>query len=122
MPDDLAAGLSALSGQEFSGEQLLTIRRLKGFMSSLFNVHLGLTRADDRLPARFTTEPLDIYDFERDSDTGKINRSLEPVHTGILRDFEAMLDRYYDLRGWDRNGIPTEKTLQRLNLAAWDQD
>jgi hypothetical protein len=27
-----------------------------------------------------------------------------------------MLDEYYDLRGWDQNGIPTEKKLKELGL------
>jgi len=121
-PDDLAAGLSALWGREISAEQLLTAGERIVNLERLFNVRLGLTRADDRLPTRFTTESLDIYDFASNATTGQIARSEAPVHTGILRDFEAMLDRYYDLRGWDRNGIPTEKTLQRLNLDAWDQD
>jgi len=121
LPDDLAAGLSALWGREVSGEQLLTAGERIVNLERLFNVHLGLTRSDDRLPTRFTTESLDIYDFETDMATGKMKRSVEPIHTGVLRNFEAMLDRYYDLRGWDRNGIPNEKTLQRLNLDAWDQ-
>jgi len=121
LPDDLAAGLSALWGREVSGEQLLTAGERIVNLERLFNVRLGLTRSDDRLPARFTTEPLDIYDFASNAATGQIARSAEPVHTGILRDFEKMLDRYYDLRGWDQNGIPTKKTLQRLHLDAWSQ-
>jgi aldehyde:ferredoxin oxidoreductase len=27
-----------------------------------------------------------------------------------------MLDEYYDLRGWDRNGIPTEDKLKEMGL------
>jgi len=30
--------------------------------------------------------------------------------------FDALLDEYYDLRGWDRDGIPTLATLERLEL------
>jgi aldehyde:ferredoxin oxidoreductase len=29
---------------------------------------------------------------------------------------DEMLDEYYVLRGWDNQGIPTNETLQRLNL------
>jgi aldehyde:ferredoxin oxidoreductase len=39
----------------------------------------------------------------------------EPVYVGVLRDFEAMLDRYYRLRGWDEDGVPTPETIQRLS-------
>jgi len=29
---------------------------------------------------------------------------------------EQMKDEYYSLRGWDREGRPTQETLQRLGL------
>ena len=31
-------------------------------------------------------------------------------------ELERMKDEYYELRGWDERGIPTEKTLTRLGL------
>ena len=113
--DDLAAGLSALWGREVTAEELLTAGERIVNLERLYNVRLGLSRADDHLPARFTAEPLEIYTFDRDGATG------EPVHVGRLRDFEAMLDRYYRLRGWDDNGVPTSETLQRLELDEWTQ-
>ncbi len=30
--------------------------------------------------------------------------------------YNVLLDYYYELRGWDRNGVPTKKTLHRLGL------
>jgi aldehyde:ferredoxin oxidoreductase len=42
--------------------------------------------------------------------------SPEPIHVGRLRDFEAMLDRYYRLRGWDSRGVPTREKLQELGF------
>jgi len=109
-PEDLAAGLSALWGREVSGEELLTVGERIVNLERLYNVRLGLSRADDRLPDRFTSEPLEVHTFDRGEITGK------PVHIGRLRDFETMLDRYYRLRGWDENGVPTPETLQRLGL------
>jgi aldehyde:ferredoxin oxidoreductase len=48
----------------------------------------------------------------------------EPVQSGPnkgrfipLEIIDAMLDEYYDLRGWDNNGIPTVETLKRFGLA-----
>ena len=114
-PDDLAAGLSALWEREVTAKELLTAGERIVNLERLYNVRLGLSRADDHLPARFTAEPLEIYTFDRDGATG------EPVHVGRLRDFEAMLDRYYRLRGWDENGVPTPETLQRLELDEWTQ-
>ncbi len=57
-----------------------------------------------------------MYAFDRDEGTGEVHPSSEPVHVGRLRDFDAMLDRYYRLRGWDADGIPTLETLRRLKL------
>jgi aldehyde:ferredoxin oxidoreductase len=30
--------------------------------------------------------------------------------------YEQMLSWYYELRGWDQNGIPLKATLERLGL------
>jgi len=115
-PDDLAAGLSALWGREVSGEELLAAGERIVNLERLYNVRLGLSRADDHLPKRFTSEPLNVYAFERDEETGEVHSSPEPIRVGTLNNFEAMLDRYYRLRGWDENGIPTPETLRRLGL------
>jgi aldehyde:ferredoxin oxidoreductase len=32
------------------------------------------------------------------------------------KQFDAMLNLYYERRGWNQNGIPTESTLKRLNV------
>jgi aldehyde:ferredoxin oxidoreductase len=86
----------------------------------LYNVRQGMSRADDRLPVRFASEPLDVWRYYADPETGETLRSDEPVRCGaILRDPEAMLDRYYALRGWDQNGVPTPQTLERLSIAQY---
>ncbi|MDY7078362.1 MAG: aldehyde ferredoxin oxidoreductase family protein [Chloroflexota bacterium] len=118
-PEDLAAGLSALWGREISGEELLTAGERIVNLERLYNVRLGLSRADDCLPERFTSEPLEVYAFERDEATGDVRSTSGPVHVGRLHDLDAMLDRYYRLRGWDENGLPTLGTLRRLGLDKW---
>jgi aldehyde:ferredoxin oxidoreductase len=118
-PEDLAAGLSALWGRRVSSEELLTAGERIVNLERLYNVRLGLSRVDDRLPDRFTSEPLEIHAFDRDEATGEMHPSPEPVHVGVLRGFDAMMDRYYRLRGWDENGIPTPETLHRLGLDSW---
>jgi aldehyde:ferredoxin oxidoreductase len=118
-PEDLAAGLSALWGRRASADELLTAGERIVNLERLYNVRLGLSRADDRLPDRFTSEPLSIHAFDRDEVTGEMHRSPEPIHVGVLRDFDAMMDRYYRLRGWNENGIPTPETLHRLGLDDW---
>ena len=115
-PADLAPGAAALRDEPLTGQDLLTIGERIVNLERLYNVREGLSRADDRLPARFTEERAPLYEFETDPDTGEARRSETPIRYGLIEDFEAMLDRYYALRGWSRDGVPTEETLQRLGL------
>ena len=116
-PEDLAPGVAALWGRPVTGADLLAIGERIVNLERLYNVRQGLSRADDHLPARFTTEPAPLYEYEEDAATGEMARSAEPIRYGLLHDFDAMLDRYYDLRGWTRDGIPTNETLERVGLA-----
>jgi aldehyde:ferredoxin oxidoreductase len=116
-PEDLAQGLSALWQREIDEQELLTAGERIVNLERLYNARLGLGRADDRLPDRFTSEPLPIRALEGQGEGAAW--SPQAVHVGALRDFDAMLDRYYHLRGWDQNGIPTAETVQRLGLETW---
>jgi aldehyde:ferredoxin oxidoreductase len=117
-PEDLAPGVAALWGRPVTGADLLAVGERIVNLERLYNVRQGLSRADDRLPARFTTEPAPLYWYEEDPATGEMVRSEAPIRHGLLHDFDAMLDRYYDLRGWTRDGLPTPETLTRVGLAA----
>ena len=75
-----------------SGERIFNLKRL-------YNVRLGLSRKDDVLPERILSTP------RRDEGTGDYTPDLEP-----------MLDEYYDVRGWDEDGIPKQETVKRLRL------
>jgi aldehyde:ferredoxin oxidoreductase len=120
-PDDLAEGLSLLWDRLVTVEELMTAGERIVNLERLYNVRQGMDRADDRLPERFTKEPLDVWEFTPDPETGWGTRSEEPVRAGaVVRDLDAMLDRYYDLRGWDREGRPTEETLERLGMGHYD--
>jgi aldehyde:ferredoxin oxidoreductase len=74
------------------GERGYTLERL-------FNLREGFKKDKDSLPKRFTDTPL----FEGDE------KSKVPLN--------KMLPTYYKIRGWDENGIPTEKTLKKLGLS-----
>jgi aldehyde:ferredoxin oxidoreductase len=56
-------------------------------------VACGVRRADDTLPERLFTDPVGAEDY-----------FLDPMDR---EQFERMLDEYYDLRGWNRDGVPT---------------
>jgi aldehyde:ferredoxin oxidoreductase len=97
---EIAEGLTYATGIEFSASDLKAIgERIYNLMRTYNALH-GITRADDRLPRRFTEEP-----------------SPSTGAKGEIAHAEELLDEYYDLRGWDRErGWPTAATLKRLGL------
>jgi aldehyde:ferredoxin oxidoreductase len=117
-PEDVARGLSLLLGREITGDELLHVGERIVNLERLYNVRQGFTRAQDRLPRRFTTEAVDVWVFTPHPETGEMVRSAEPVRRAALIDLERMLDRYYALRGWTSEGVPIRATLRRLGLEA----
>ncbi len=68
----------------------------------LFNLREGWTRAEDTLPERFLSEPLEL-------DSGR------PATLSRER-LTAMVDRYYAARGLDDTGVPEPGTRVELGL------
>jgi aldehyde:ferredoxin oxidoreductase len=65
----------------------------------------------------------EIADFGRAYDYPPLRLMNEPVPNGpnkghciSRKEIDALLDEYYDARGWDRQGRPTPETLKRLGL------
>jgi aldehyde:ferredoxin oxidoreductase len=116
LPEDLAAGLSAILDEKISDEELLKVGERIVNLERMYNVRQGLSRADDTLPRRFSQEPAPLYDYDLDPETGQALASPELIRYGQIHSLEAMLDRYYALRRWDSQGKPTKEVLERLNL------
>ncbi|MCW9035060.1 MAG: aldehyde ferredoxin oxidoreductase C-terminal domain-containing protein, partial [Rhodospirillales bacterium] len=64
-----------------------------------FNLAAGLTAKDDTLPKRLLTEA---------AKTGPAK--------GMVNNLGEMLPEYYQLRGWNEEGIPTNETINNLAL------
>jgi aldehyde:ferredoxin oxidoreductase len=77
------------------GDRLFTLERA-------FNIRQGLGRKDDYLPERIRTEPLHTREAKGDGQT--VSHSDE------------FLDKYYSLRGWTKDGVPTAQKLKELGL------
>ncbi|MGD0624840.1 MAG: aldehyde ferredoxin oxidoreductase family protein [Thermodesulfobacteriota bacterium] len=77
------------------GERIYNLERA-------FNCREGVSREDDHLPLRTTQQPIP---------SGPSQGVYCPS-----QEFNAMLDEYYHLRGWDGNGIPTTEKLKALGL------
>jgi aldehyde:ferredoxin oxidoreductase len=90
-----ATGFDYATVREFEkvGERTNTLARL-------FNVREVLARAQDTLPARNLSQPL------QGSGPSK----------GHVVELDPMLDEYYALMGWDQNGVPTPDRLKEMQL------
>lgn len=100
---DSAAGLLRdATGLDFSGESVAWAMERIVNMERLYITNLGISRLDDRLPARFLKEPM----------------PGETPTSGSVVELDVMLDEYYEARGWDREtGLPSADTLARFGLA-----
>lgn len=98
-PDKLFPMYNAATGENVSLEEWMTMGERIWNLERLFNNRAGLTRKDDSLPPRMTREPL----------TGGAVQ-------GQVVELEPMLREYYQIRGWNEDGIPTDETLARLGI------
>ncbi len=96
--DVYAEMVSAGTGIEFTGRDLLQLGERIYNLERLFNLREGLTSKDDTLPPRF----------------------FKPLPEGNSRNrvvhLDEMLKEYYKLRGWDKEGRPTKGTLKKLGI------
>jgi aldehyde:ferredoxin oxidoreductase len=91
--------LGTVTGLDFSDEELMKIGRRIYTLERQFNNRAGFNRGDDTLPPRFFNEELQ---------TGSSRHRLVRL--------DEMLDDFYAVRGWDRNGVPLPQTLTDLGL------
>ncbi len=96
--DDYAEMLAAGTGLPIDGKELLKIGARIWNLERIFNIREGFTKDDDKLPQRFST-PL--------PEGGSRNRVSHAAE---------LLPEYYSLRGWDKDGNPTPKLLDELNI------
>jgi aldehyde:ferredoxin oxidoreductase len=97
-----ARAYTASTGIDTTLMDLTTAAERIRTLERLFNIREGLSRKDDTIAERLFNEPLkdgawkgEVLDKEK---------------------FVEMIDAYYSLRGWDREGKPTQETLKRLGL------
>ncbi len=91
---------AACDGDWNSEERMVEVGERIWNLEKLFNLKAGLSRKDDTLPPRILEEPADVG-------TAK----------GLVCKLDEMLPEYYELCGWDSEGVPKKDTLSRLGLA-----
>jgi len=99
--DRLAPILEKITGLNYTADDLQKLGEKISNLHRMYNIKNGRTRKGDTLPQRFFKE-----------------KQL----SGIFKDqflteekFNQWLDMYYQERGWDKNGIPTDEKLAELN-------
>jgi len=92
--EELIKAVQATTGLEVDAEQLQKIASDITTLRRLINLREGLTKQDDMLPQRFFDEP-------RTDDGQRI----------IKDEFLHMLEEYYSLRGWDKEGKPLKSLI-----------
>ena len=96
--------IRAMTGMEFSAEELQQIGERIYTLERLFNIREGAGRKDDYPVERYFVEP---------------TPAGLPRNRGKTIDrekYEQMLDENYEMHGWDKDGIPRQETLEKLGL------
>jgi len=96
---EISEMLRTAIGVDCPDEEILKAGERIWNMEKLFNLKAGLSKADDTLPPRLLTEPLP-----------------EGPAKGRVCELDVMLKEYYELRGWDEEGVPTEGKKAELSL------
>ncbi len=94
--------VTAATGIPFTAEQIQQVGERVNNVARLFNGREGFSRKDDTFPKRLMTEPI-----KEGASAGQLISQA---------DLDAMLDEYYEARGWDKNGNPTAAKLKELGL------
>ena len=92
--------INATLGQEaYTADTLMEAGDRIWTLEKLFNLKAGFSKKDDTLPARLLEDPMPAGPTE-----GHVHR------------LDVLLPEYYDVRGWDEEGVPTGETLKKLGL------
>ncbi|MEJ2167645.1 MAG: aldehyde ferredoxin oxidoreductase C-terminal domain-containing protein, partial [Desulfobacterales bacterium] len=97
-PDNFLAGFNAVTGCDFSLNDLLRAGRRSWVLKRSLNNIMGVTADDDRLPKKILTALAD------------------GAAAGSVPDEKLMRNEYYQIRGLDEKGFPTLQLLHELGL------
>ncbi len=92
--NELARIYTGYTGIETTPEELKFKAQMIQNIERRFNIKAGFTKKEDTLPERMFNE--------------KIMIAGEPRAIDKESQFEKMLKKYYEIRGWDKNGYPKD--------------
>lgn len=90
---------NTVCGEVYNVETLLQAGERIWNLEKIFNLRAGIDSTQDTLPDRLLESPIP-----------------EGPSVGHVHELSELLPKYYEARGWDKNGIPTKETLTKLGL------
>ncbi len=97
--DDYRDLLAAATGWDITTEELMKIGERIWNLERVFNLKAGIDPEEDKLPKRFLEEPMP-----------------DGPNKGAVVKLDELLPKYYEVRGWTKDGIPTEEKLKELEI------
>jgi len=97
--DDYAEMYNVICGTELTGKDILETGDRIYNIEKQFNLLAGISPSEDTLPKRLLEEEI-----------------AEGPSKGYVNKLNEMLPEYYELRGWGKDGIPTEAKLKEMGL------
>ena len=91
--DKMAEWLNYVTGTNYTKATLDPLGERIWNLEKLFNMRAGVEK--DSLPPRITKEP-------------RVKNRVVPL--------DKLLPEYYEMRGWDKDGVPTKEKLEELKL------
>ncbi len=91
--------INAVGDYDYTTEEVMEVGERIYTLERQFNLDAGITPEEDTLPKRFFEEPLP-----------------DGSQKGNIHHLDKLLPKYYDVRGWDSKGYPTNETLKKLKI------
>jgi aldehyde:ferredoxin oxidoreductase len=98
--------IQAVTGWDVSMHELMKVSERTLNLARIFNLREGFTEADDWLPPRF---------FEPQTSGALSETSVDPT------DLRNAIDTFYQMMGWDEDGVPRTGVLHELNIG-WAEE
>lgn len=96
---DYAELLNKATGYNYTIEEMMQAGERIWNLERSYNLKAGIEPADDTLPERLLTDPVPAG-----PNKGQVHRLGE------------LLPKYYEIRGWTKEGVPTDEKLKELGL------
>ncbi|MGQ9723277.1 MAG: aldehyde ferredoxin oxidoreductase family protein [Candidatus Jordarchaeum sp.] len=97
--DSFLRMINAATGFDYTEEEFWLVGERINNLTRSFNAREGFTSKDDMLPYRSTSEPLP-----------------KGLWKGQMIRLGKMLPKYYEICGWNENGVPKKEKLKELGL------